>query len=172
MGCGGRGPKAPLSTERGVPLDRVVAVVNDGVVLESELETATGGEIRERLQTQKVTLPPEAILRSQVLERLVLEEIQAQRADHAAASRPPTRQVNAAMEDIARRNGVPFADLPARLASSGPCLRGTTVRSSSARSSGGRMLRGRDVMQAHLNLAARARPVRRAAQNEDRDRRQ
>ncbi len=60
--------RAPLST-RGVPLDRIVAVVNDGVVLESELEVATA-EVRTRLKSQNVSLPAEAVLRSQVLERL------------------------------------------------------------------------------------------------------
>lgn len=133
---------APLST-RGVPLDRVVAVVNDGVVLESELEAATR-EVRERLKAQNVTLPPEAILRSQVLERLVLEEIQAQRADHAGIT-ASDEQVNATMEDIARRNGISFADLPAKLATQGIVY--ADYRAQLKREIQRQMLRGRDVMQ-------------------------
>jgi peptidyl-prolyl cis-trans isomerase SurA len=134
--------QAPLST-RGVPLDRIVAVVNDGVVLESELESATR-DVRERLQSQNVAPPPEAILRSQVLERLVLEEIQAQRADRAGIT-ASDEQVNAAMEDIARRNGVPFAELPARLASQGIVY--ADYRAQLKREIQRQMLRSRDVMQ-------------------------
>lgn len=134
--------QAPLST-RGVPLDRIVAVVNDGVVLESELESATH-DVRERLQSQNVAPPPEAILRSQVLERLVLEEIQAQRADRAGIT-ASDEQVNAAMEDIARRNGVPFAELPARLASQGIVY--ADYRAQLKREIQRQMLRSRDVMQ-------------------------
>ena len=134
--------QVPLST-RGVPLDRVVAVVNDGVVLESELETATD-EVRERLTAQKVQLPPEAILRSQVLERLVMEEIQAQRADRAGIV-ASDEQVNAALEDIAKRNSIAFADLPAKLAGQGIVY--ADYRQQHKREIQRQMLRGRDVLQ-------------------------
>jgi len=134
--------QVPLST-RGVPLDRVVAVVNDGVVLESELETATD-EVRERLTAQKVQLPPEAILRSQVLERLVMEEIQAQRADRAGIV-ASDEQVNAALEDIAKRNNIAFADLPAKLAGQGIVY--ADYRQQLKREIQRQMLRGRDVLQ-------------------------
>ena len=82
------GSSTPDTTARahasaGLELDRVVAVINDGVVLESELNAQTR-EFTQRLTAQKVALPPMGVLRDQVLERLVLEEIQAQRAEHAA----------------------------------------------------------------------------------------
>ncbi|MFO1401490.1 MAG: peptidylprolyl isomerase [Steroidobacteraceae bacterium] len=134
--------RAPLST-RGVPLDRVVAVVNDGVVLESELETATS-EVRTRLKSQNVQLPAEAVLRSQVLERLVLEEIQAQRAERAGIS-ASDEQVNQALEDIAKRNGIAFADLPAQLAGQGIVY--ADYRAQLKREIQRQMLRARDVMQ-------------------------
>ena len=63
-------------------LDRVAAVVNDGIVLQSELDEQVV-LITERLREQKLDLPPENVLRQQVLERLVLQEIQMQRADAA-----------------------------------------------------------------------------------------
>src|ERR1700688_1745410 len=87
-----------LSTN-GVLLDRVAAVVNEGVVLQSELDLQTH-EIEARLHTQNVALPPESVLRQQVLERLVQEEIQQQHADRAGI-RVSDEQDNAAMEDIA-----------------------------------------------------------------------
>ena len=63
-------PRAHAS--RGTTLERVAAVVNDGVVLASELD-AQIGEITRRLQAQNVALPPDNVLREQVLERLVLD---------------------------------------------------------------------------------------------------
>src|SRR5208283_1255634 len=81
LGQGAKAAGKPLSTE-GTQLERVVAVVNDGVVLESELDEQTR-EVSARLREQKIALPETAVMRSQVLDRLVIDEIQAQRADHA-----------------------------------------------------------------------------------------
>ena len=106
-------PAKELST-KGVLLDRVAAVVNDGVVLESELDTQSR-EIEARLTAQHVALPPESVVRTQVLDRLVQEEIQQQRADRAGI-RVSDEQVNAALEDIARRQNLTLEQLPQKLA--------------------------------------------------------
>ena len=92
-------PPSRATASHGELLDRVVAIVNDGVVLESELETEAN-EVTTRLRNQKVPLPSNDVMRSQVLDRLVLEEIQAQRADRAGI-KVSDEQVNAALEDIA-----------------------------------------------------------------------
>src|SRR5262249_47773060 len=60
---------------RGEMLDRVVAIVNEGVVLNSDLDAETAA-VSERLREQKLEAPPQNVLRQQVLERLVLTEIQ------------------------------------------------------------------------------------------------
>ena len=65
---------------KGELLDRVAAIVNDGVVLNSELDEQMA-LITERLREQKLELPPQNVLRQQVLERLVLQEIQMQHAE-------------------------------------------------------------------------------------------
>ena len=103
------GPHKDLSTD-GQLLDRVVALVNDGLVLDSELQAQTH-EITERLQSQNVALPSADVMRQQVLDRLVLEEIQAQRADRAGI-KVSDEQVNAAMDDIAKRQGITLEQLP------------------------------------------------------------
>ena len=108
-----KGPAKELST-RGVLLDRVAAVVNDGVVLQSELDTQSR-EIEARLTAQHVALPPESVVRTQVLDRLVQEEIQQQHADRAGI-RVSDEQVNAALEDIARRQNLSLEQLPQKLA--------------------------------------------------------
>ena len=108
-----KGPAKELST-KGVLLDRVAAVVNYGVVLQSELDMQSR-EIEARLRAQNVALPPESVLRGQVLDRLVQEEIQQQHADRAGI-RVSDEQVNAALEDIARRQNLTLAQLPQKLA--------------------------------------------------------
>lgn len=98
-------------------LDRVAAVVNDGVVLESELDDQIM-LITQRLQDQKLELPPQNVLRQQVLERLVMQEVQMQRADRAGL-RVSDEMVNQALQDVARRNNVPLSQLPQILTSQG-----------------------------------------------------
>ena len=61
------------------PLNRVVAVVDEGVVLQSELQ-ARIQQIRSRMNAQGTQLPPESALRERVLDQLILEQIQIQRA--------------------------------------------------------------------------------------------
>src|SRR5580693_2328370 len=95
---------------KGALLDRVAAVVNDGVVLNSELDDQIA-IVSERLRQQKLELPPQNVLRQQVLERLVLQEIQAQRANHAGV-KVTDETVNAALQDVAKRNGLTLSQLP------------------------------------------------------------
>src|SRR5580700_2168891 len=129
-------------SDKGVLLDKVVAVVNDGVVLESELDEQMK-EIEGRLREQKVALPPEDVLRSQVLDRLVVEEIQAQHADRAGI-KVSDEQVNAAMSDIARRQNITLAQLPDRLAADG--LDYAQYRTDLRREIARQILRQRDVV--------------------------
>jgi len=127
----------------GTPLDRVVAVVNDGVVLNSELESEVN-EVTQRLRTQKVQLPADSVIREQVLDRLVLETIQEQMADRAGIS-VADEQVNAALQDIAKRNNVSFDKLPELLGNEG--LVYADYRANLRREIQRQMLRGRDVVQ-------------------------
>jgi peptidyl-prolyl cis-trans isomerase SurA len=108
-------PRA-LST-RGESLDRIVAIVNDGVVLSSQLDTEIV-RIKGRLQQQKTALPPESVLRSQVLDRLILQELQFQRAERGGL-KVTDEMVNSTINDIATRNGVKFSDLPATIEAQG-----------------------------------------------------
>ncbi|HEX2791225.1 MAG TPA: peptidylprolyl isomerase [Steroidobacteraceae bacterium] len=139
-------PGAPAAKElstKGVLLDKVVAVVNDGVVLQSELDIETR-EIEARLQTQHVALPPETVLRQQVLDRLVVEEIQQQHADKAGI-KITDEQVNAAMEDIAKRQNLRLEQLPEKLAADG--IDYPQYRIELKREIARQILRQRDVVQ-------------------------
>jgi peptidyl-prolyl cis-trans isomerase SurA len=101
----------------GVLLDRVAAVVNDGVVLRSDVEQQLE-LVSSRLQKAGQQLPPRNVLRQQVLERLVLQELQMQRAERLGL-KASDEMVNNALTDIANRNNIKFSDLPAALEAQG-----------------------------------------------------
>lgn len=105
-----------LSTT-GVPLDRVVAIVNDGVVLQSQLDNQSR-LIMGRLREQGTQLPPADVIRQQVLERLVLQEVQVQRAQRLGVQ-VSDEMLNEALRDVARRNGIPFEQMPLALQAQG-----------------------------------------------------
>jgi len=109
-------PAAELST-RGVPIDGIAAVVNDGIVLRSSLDQQVQ-TISTRLEQQGQPLPPRNILRQQVLERLVMQEVQMQRASRLGIQ-VSDEALNDALTDVAKRNGIQFSDLPAALESQG-----------------------------------------------------
>ncbi|MDE2304612.1 MAG: peptidylprolyl isomerase [Gammaproteobacteria bacterium] len=102
---------------QGVLLDRIAAVVNDGVVMKSQLD-AEMAAVTQRLEQEKVSLPPRSVLQKQVLDRLVLQEIEEQRARHIGLS-ITDEQLNGALQEIAARNKIPFDQLPTALAAQG-----------------------------------------------------
>lgn len=94
-----------------------MAVVNDGIVLTSELDREID-RIVERLDQQGTPAPDMSALVPQVLERLVIQRIQLQRADRTGIQ-IPDETLNIALASIAGRNGVALSDLPAMLAKQG-----------------------------------------------------
>jgi peptidyl-prolyl cis-trans isomerase SurA len=86
-----------------VPLDRIVAVVDDSVIMASELDERVA-DIRRNLRAERRSQPPEEILRSQVLERLVVERIQLDQARRLGIKVDDT-SLNDALSGIARQSG-------------------------------------------------------------------
>jgi peptidyl-prolyl cis-trans isomerase SurA len=107
----------PAAPPAGQLLDRVVAIVNDGIVTESDLNEQIAN-ITARLAEQKTQLPPYQVLRTQVLERLVLQELQLQRAERMGI-KVSDEQLNGALGEIAQRNNISLSQLPAALAAQG-----------------------------------------------------
>jgi peptidyl-prolyl cis-trans isomerase SurA len=101
----------------GVFIDGVAAIVNEGVVLKSELNRQTD-LIIVRATEAKMTLPPADVLQEQVLERLIVEEIQMQRAQRVGIQ-ISDQQLNAAIAEIAQQANVKLDDMPAILAEQG-----------------------------------------------------
>ena len=109
-------------TTTGELLDRVAATVSSepgvtGVVLQSELDEQVAA-IADRFKEAKQEMPPENVLRQQVLERLVVQELQMQRAQHSNL-KVPDETLNGALQDIAQRNNIPLSRLPEILAQQG-----------------------------------------------------
>lgn len=100
-----------------IMLDRIVAVVNDGIVLHSELEDQLA-VTKRNLAGENIDLPPDDILRRQVLESLVLKQIQLQRAERLGVQ-VSDEEVNRSLESIALRNGMTLSQLPTALSLQG-----------------------------------------------------
>jgi peptidyl-prolyl cis-trans isomerase SurA len=128
---------------KGELLDRVAAVVNDGVVLSSELDEQSAA-IAERLRAQKLELPPQNVFRQQVLERLVLEQIQLQRAEKAGM-KIPDEALNNALQEVAQQNHIELSKLPEALAAQGVDY--PSYRNSMRKELTLSLLRQRDVLQ-------------------------
>ena len=129
-------------------LDRIAAIVNDGLVLKSELDQQMTS-VEKRLQEQKVELPSQSVLQQQVLDRLVLQEIQLQRAKHVGLT-ITDEQLNGALQEIAARNKIPFDQLPTALQAQGVDYK--LYRESMRKELTLSTLRQRDVI-AHINVS-------------------
>ena len=99
------------------PIDRIVAVVNDEVVTESELN-ARLEEVSKRIAAQKIQAPPGNILKKQVLERIILEHLQLQVAQQMGIQ-AGNDKVDAALQNIAEQNHMSLPDLYKTLAHDG-----------------------------------------------------
>ncbi|HEX4869179.1 MAG TPA: peptidylprolyl isomerase [Moraxellaceae bacterium] len=102
----------PLRAEV-VPLDRVAVVVDDSVILQSEIDKRIA-DVRYQFAQRKAALPPEDILRQQVTEQLILENLQLNLANRAGI-RMDDKEVNAALQDIAQQNGLTLAAFQQKL---------------------------------------------------------
>src|SRR6185437_10403974 len=128
---------------KGVLLDRIAAIVNNGVVLDSDLEAQIQA-VSERLHEQKLELPPQNVLRQQVLERLVVQQIETQRAEKDGI-KVPDETLNQALQEVAERNHINFAQLPDVLAQQG--IDYSTYRDDMRKELMLGILRQRDVLQ-------------------------
>ncbi len=104
-------------SESGEFLDGVAAIVNEGVVLKSQLRDQLATIMRQA-NTQQIPLPPADILKDQVLERLIIGEIQLQRAARIGLQ-VSDQMLNDSIARLAAQNNLRFEDMPALLAKAG-----------------------------------------------------
>ena len=97
-------PKSGLAA---VELDRIVAVVNDDVVMSSELNERVR-TVKAQLQEQGTPLPPVTVLEKQVLDRLILQKLQIQTAIQTGI-RVDDETLNRTISNIAAENQLTLA---------------------------------------------------------------
>ena len=85
-------------------LDRVAIIVEEGVVLESQVNKMLEN-IKTRYQEQGAPMPPQEVMLEQVQERLIIEELQLQMGRQAGI-RVGDGELNQAFENIAQSNGL------------------------------------------------------------------
>lgn len=105
------------SAQQAQDLDAIAAVVNDDVVLYSELNSA-GQRIAQTLKQAGTPLPPQQVLARQVLERLIVQRLQLQRARETGI-RVDDRVVNQAIANIASNNDLSLSEFRRALLSQG-----------------------------------------------------
>lgn len=108
---------APLQAQSLQPIDRIAAVVNEDVILRSELDRAVAN-ISAQYAGREDQLPPRDVLEKQVLERLVLLKLQVGRAQETGV-RVTDQEVDQAIANIAAQNKVTAEQLRAQIARDG-----------------------------------------------------
>jgi peptidyl-prolyl cis-trans isomerase SurA len=106
-------PAAPA----GQPLDRIVAVVNDDVILQSELNDAVLS-VQQQYAGHTEQLPPMNVLQQQVLNRLVLMRLQIQKAQDQGIH-VSDADVDQAIQGVAEQNKLSPEQLRAEVERSG-----------------------------------------------------
>lgn len=92
-------PTKPLQ-----PLDAIVALVDDDVILRSELDLAVQG-IVERIRASGESMPPQNLLERQVLERLIIRELQVQKALQTGI-RVSDADIDQALVSLSKQNNI------------------------------------------------------------------
>jgi peptidyl-prolyl cis-trans isomerase SurA len=106
-----------VSAQQGQPLDRIAAIVDEDVVLQSELDRAVRN-VKAQYAGHLDQLPPDDVLQRQVLERLVLVKLQVTRAD-GSGIRVSDDELNRAIASIAQQNGTDVNGLRQKLTADG-----------------------------------------------------
>ena len=100
-----------------VDLDAIAAVVNNDVVLYSELNRS-GRQVAQNLKRQGTPLPPNEVLARQVLERLIIQRLELQRAAETGI-RVDDRTLNQAIANIAANNNLSLTEFRRALLAEG-----------------------------------------------------
>ena len=100
-----------------IPLDRIIAIVDQDVITETMLNKRME-VVQAQLEERKVEVPSEHVLREQLLERMILEELQLQIAKRAGVQIDDW-SLSEAIRNIAERNNMTLEEFKSTLASDG-----------------------------------------------------
>jgi peptidyl-prolyl cis-trans isomerase SurA len=108
---------APSHAQQTQPLESIAAVVDEDLILRSELNRAVAN-IRAQYANRQDQLPPGPVLERQVLERLILMRLQTARAA-ATGIRVGDQEIDSAVSAIAQQNNLSPDQLRQQLAADG-----------------------------------------------------
>lgn len=100
---------AAMAAEGDVVLNKIIAIVNDGVVLASEVNAETA-YLKLQAKGNGQALPSDEVFEKRVISRLIDQEVQRQHADKLGISVDPG-SVNRAIEQIASNNNMDTSQL-------------------------------------------------------------
>lgn len=98
-------------------IDKIVAVVDEDIILRSELDQALAG-IQRQYAGRESQLPPKDVLERQVLERLTLVRLQLQRAE-ATGVKVTDTEIDDAINRILKQNKIDLNQLQRQLQADG-----------------------------------------------------
>lgn len=98
-------------------IDRIVAVVNEGVITQRQLDEKTA-EVAQQLQSSGNTLPSHKVLEQQVLKRMIIDELQLETAKRMGI-KIDDMTLNDTLNTIAANNQMSLDDLRKRVIASG-----------------------------------------------------
>ena len=98
-------------------LDRIAVIVDDGILLESQIEFALS-EIIKRYDEQNIPKPSIEVLKEQTIEKLIIDELQLQMAERAGIRISDT-ELNTTISRLAANNGMALEEFIGYLNSQG-----------------------------------------------------
>ncbi|MDF2153234.1 peptidylprolyl isomerase SurA [Vibrio sp. CAU 1672] len=98
-------------------LDKVAVIVNNGVILQSDINTATK-TLQANAEQSGKSLPAKERLQEQVVEKLIMDTLQAQEAERIGV-RIDDNRLNQAIEEIARENNQSVSEFSATVQQQG-----------------------------------------------------
>ncbi|KAF1701117.1 peptidylprolyl isomerase [Pseudoxanthomonas suwonensis] len=110
-------PFAGVAQQQLQPIERIAAIVDEDVILQSELDVAMRN-IAAQYAGREAQLPPRPVLERQVLERLILVKLQVARARQQGI-RVSDQELNQTVAAIAQQNRLTLDGLRQRLAADG-----------------------------------------------------
>jgi peptidyl-prolyl cis-trans isomerase SurA len=97
-------PQPDHPQSQAIPVDKIVAVVNDDVITRHELDDKLEVVVKQ-LNKQGTPLPPPEVLEKQILERMVIDKLQLQFADETGV-RVDDAQLDKTLQRIAQENQI------------------------------------------------------------------
>nr|MBF0681147.1 SurA N-terminal domain-containing protein [Pseudomonas sp.] len=91
---------ATSATAQVRPLDRIVAIVDNDVIMQSQLDQRLR-EVQQTIEKRGAEMPPRDVMQQQVLERLITENLQLQIGERSGI-RISDEELNQAMGTIAQ----------------------------------------------------------------------